>query len=147
MQNIFIKSEIVWYFIGVYVIHRTLHDHLEICSFSSRVEKYFTSEPSRLVKYFSNYTQKIFCISTQTCNNYYTLCNHRNQIEVSVTKCLSATTPSPFCMSCKISEILVVMKRQVANGVWNKIKVNTLSKRYCFSQSTHMKNYDNFSRV
>ena len=56
-------------------------------------------------------------------------------------------TPSPFCMSCKISEILVVMKRQVANGVWNKIKVNTLSKRYCFSQSPHVKNYDNFSYV
>ena len=29
----------VWYFIGVYIINRTLHGHLEIQNFSSRVEK------------------------------------------------------------------------------------------------------------
>ena len=34
----------VWHFIGVYIINRTLHDRLEIRNFSSRVEKYFTSE-------------------------------------------------------------------------------------------------------
>ena len=28
----------VWYFIGVYIINRTLHGHLEIRNFSSRVE-------------------------------------------------------------------------------------------------------------
>ena len=32
----------VWYFIGVHIINRTLHGHLEIRNFSSRVEKYFT---------------------------------------------------------------------------------------------------------
>lgn len=69
------------------------------------------------------------------------------EIEFLVTQYLSATTTSPFCMSRKISEILVVMKRQVANGVWNKIKVKILSKRYCFSQSPHVKNYDNFSHL
>ena len=37
----------VWYFIGVYVIKRTLHGRLEIRNFSSSVEKYFTSERSR----------------------------------------------------------------------------------------------------
>ena len=31
----------VWYFIGVYIINRTLHGHLEIRNFSSRVEKIF----------------------------------------------------------------------------------------------------------
>ena len=31
----------VWYFIGVYIINRTLHGRLEIQNFSSRVEKIF----------------------------------------------------------------------------------------------------------
>ena len=31
----------VWYFIGVYIINRTLHGHLEIRNFSSRVENIF----------------------------------------------------------------------------------------------------------
>ena len=37
----------VGYFIGIYIINRTLHDRLEIRNFSSRVEKYFTSERTR----------------------------------------------------------------------------------------------------
>ena len=37
--------EMVWHFIGVYIINRTLHGHLKIRNFSSSVEKYFTSEP------------------------------------------------------------------------------------------------------
>ena len=32
-------SKMVWYFIGVYIINRTLHGRLEIRNFSSRVEK------------------------------------------------------------------------------------------------------------
>ena len=35
-KNCFI--EMVWYFIGVYIINRTLHGRLEIRNFSSRVE-------------------------------------------------------------------------------------------------------------
>ena len=31
----------VWYFIGVYIINRTLHGHVEIRNFSCCVEKYF----------------------------------------------------------------------------------------------------------
>ena len=31
----------VWYFIGVYITNRTLHGHLEIRNFSSRVENIF----------------------------------------------------------------------------------------------------------
>ena len=34
----------VWYFIGVYIINRTLHGRLEIRNFSSCVENNFTSE-------------------------------------------------------------------------------------------------------
>ena len=34
------KSEMVWNFIGVYIINRTLHGRLEIRNFSSSVEKY-----------------------------------------------------------------------------------------------------------
>ena len=37
-------SKMVWHFIDVYIINRTLHGRLEIRNFSSRVEKYFTSE-------------------------------------------------------------------------------------------------------
>ena len=36
----------IWNFIGVYIINRTLHSRLEIQNFSFRVEKYFTSERS-----------------------------------------------------------------------------------------------------
>ena len=35
-------GEMVWQFIGVYIINRTLHGRLEIRIFSSCVEKYFT---------------------------------------------------------------------------------------------------------
>ena len=48
----------VWHFIGVYIINRTLHDRLEIRNFSSRVEKYFTRSLRSLVKYFSTLEEK-----------------------------------------------------------------------------------------
>ena len=60
----------VWHFIGVYIINRTLHDRLEIRNFSSRVEKYFTSELRSLVKYFSTLEEK-FRISARPCNILY----------------------------------------------------------------------------
>ena len=50
----------VWYFIGVYIINRTLHDHLEIrnrslCSlmkyFSTLEEKFRTYARSRIILY------------------------------------------------------------------------------------------------
>ena len=42
----------VCYFIGVYIINRTLHGRLEIRNFSSRVEKkYHTSERSQIIFY------------------------------------------------------------------------------------------------
>ena len=60
----------VWHFIGIYIINRTLHDRLEIQNFSSRVEKYFTSELRSLVKYFSTLEEK-FRISARPCNILY----------------------------------------------------------------------------
>ena len=36
-------SKMVWYFIGVYIINRTLYGRLEIHNFSSRVEKIFVN--------------------------------------------------------------------------------------------------------
>ena len=42
----------VWYFIGVYIINRTLHGRSEIRNFSSRVEKIFHS--------FAALTREIF---------------------------------------------------------------------------------------
>ena len=36
------ESEIVCYFIGVYIINRTLHGRFEMQNFSSHVQKYFT---------------------------------------------------------------------------------------------------------
>ena len=61
----------VWHFIGVYIINRTLHvhDRLEIQNFSSRVEKYFTRSLRSLVKYFSTLEEK-FRISARPCIYY-----------------------------------------------------------------------------
>ena len=42
----------VWYFIGVYIINRTLHGRLEIRNFSSPVEKIF--------HLFAAHTREIF---------------------------------------------------------------------------------------
>ena len=44
----------VWYFIGLYIINRTLHDRLEIQHFCSLIEKYFTCSLRSLVKYFQH---------------------------------------------------------------------------------------------
>ena len=49
------SSEMVWYFIGVYIINRTLHGHLDIRNFSSRIEKIFHT--------FSALTREIFFIT------------------------------------------------------------------------------------
>ena len=49
----------VWYFIGVYIINRTLHGRLEIRNFSSRVEKYFST------------LEEKFRISARPCNILY----------------------------------------------------------------------------
>ena len=65
----------VWHFIGVYIINRTLHDRLEIRNFSSRVEKYFTRSLRSLVKYFSILEEK-FRISARPCNNYPLFINY-----------------------------------------------------------------------
>ena len=46
----------VWDFIGVYKINRTLHDRAETLHFSSSVEEYFTRSSRSLVKYFSTRT-------------------------------------------------------------------------------------------
>ena len=49
----------VWHFLGVYIINRTLYGRLEIRIFSSRDEKYFTSELRSLVKYIFNTRREI----------------------------------------------------------------------------------------
>ena len=60
----------VWYFIGVYIINRTLHGRLEIPKNFSCGKKYFTSERSERVKYFSTLEEK-FRISVRQCNILY----------------------------------------------------------------------------
>ena len=67
----------IWNFIGVYIINRTLHGRLEIQNFSFRVEKYFTSERSEQVKYLSTLEEK-FRISARPFNILYlfTQCEH-----------------------------------------------------------------------
>ena len=70
-------SEMIWNFIGVYIINSTLHGRLEIQNFSFRVEKYFTSGRSEQVKYLSTLEEK-FRISARPCNILYlfTECEH-----------------------------------------------------------------------
>ena len=62
------KSEMVWYFIGVYIINKTLHGRLEIQNFSSRVGKYFTRSLRSLVEIFFNTRRDSHVIS---CNILY----------------------------------------------------------------------------
>ena len=50
----------VWYFIGVYVVNRTLHGRLEIQHFSSSVEKYFTSVAQRTSEIFFQHEKRNF---------------------------------------------------------------------------------------
>ena len=68
----------VWYFISVYIINRTLHGRLEIRNFSSHVEKIFQSERSERVKYFSTLEKK-FRISARPCNILY-ICLRRKKL-------------------------------------------------------------------
>ena len=56
----------VWYFIGVYIINRTLHGRLEIRNFSSRVEKIFHS--------FAALTREIFFQHSK--RNFVSPCGH-----------------------------------------------------------------------
>ena len=44
----------VWYFIGVYKMNRTLHGGLEIRNFFSCIEEFVTRSLRSLVKYFLN---------------------------------------------------------------------------------------------
>ena len=57
----------IWHFIGVYMINRTLHGRLEIRNFSCRVEKYFT----RSLRSLEHNTQREFRISARPCNILY----------------------------------------------------------------------------
>ena len=49
----------VWYFIGVYIIDRTLHGRMEIRNFSSRVEKIFHSFAALTREIFFNTRREI----------------------------------------------------------------------------------------
>ena len=64
------QSEMVLYFIGVYIINRTLHGHLEIWNFSSRVEKIFHSFAALTREIFSTLEEKVR-ISKRPCNILY----------------------------------------------------------------------------
>ena len=50
----------VWYFIGVYIINRTLHGRLEIRNFSSRVEKFFTLEEKFRISYLVDFNSHFY---------------------------------------------------------------------------------------
>ena len=54
----------VWYFIGVYIINRTLHGRLEIWNFSSRVEKIFHSVAALTREIFFNTRREILYLRT-----------------------------------------------------------------------------------
>ena len=71
-------SEMVWYFIDVYIINRTLHGRLEIRNFSSHVETIFHSFAALTREIFC--TQREICISTQPCNILYLLLTWINKL-------------------------------------------------------------------
>ena len=71
----------VWYFIGVFIINRTLHGCLEIYKISLlALKKYFTCSLRSLVKYISTREEK-FLISARPCNilQLFSLCFPRKQ--------------------------------------------------------------------
>ena len=68
----------VWYFIDVYIINRTLHGPLEIRNFSSHVEKIFHSFAALTREIFC--TQREICISAQPCNILYLLLTLINKL-------------------------------------------------------------------
>ena len=68
-QKKLLKWNGFWYFIGVYIINRTLHERLEIQYFSSRLLS-AVSERSERVKYYSPLEEK-FHISARPCNILY----------------------------------------------------------------------------
>ena len=49
----------VWYFIGLYIINRTLHGRLEIRNLSSRVEKIFHAFAALTREIFSDSRREI----------------------------------------------------------------------------------------
>ena len=63
----------VWYFIGVYIINRTLHGRLEIRNFSSSGEKLFHSFAVLTREIFSTLEGK-FHIPARPCNILYLFC-------------------------------------------------------------------------
>ena len=71
-----------WYFIGVYIINRTLHGRLEIRNFSSRVA-----------------LEEKFRISAQPCNIFYLLGKKSSKIETAVTEAYTVT----LSLSCNVS--------------------------------------------
>ena len=58
----------VWYFIGVYIINRTLHGRLEIRNFSSHVEKIFHSSTALTREIFFNTQRQISHLGTCICH-------------------------------------------------------------------------------
>ena len=62
----------VWYFIGVYIISRTLHGHLEIHNFSSCVEEIFHSFAVLTHEIFFNNQREIsYLFSERQCTILY----------------------------------------------------------------------------
>ena len=64
----------VWYFIGVYIIKRTLHGRVEIRNFSARVEKIFHSFATLTREIFFN-TRREIRISARPRNILYLSCS------------------------------------------------------------------------
>ena len=62
----------VWYFVGLYIINRTLHGRWRYEIYLLVLKKYFTRSLRSLVKYFLTVEEK-FCISTLPCNIFYLL--------------------------------------------------------------------------
>ena len=72
----------VWYFIDVYIINRTLHVRLEIRKFSSLVEKIFHSFATPTREIFLTLEEK-FCISARPSNIRY-LTHPQSNIKIQI---------------------------------------------------------------
>ena len=73
----------VWYFIGVYIINRTLHSHLEMQNFSSCVQKYIFQHSKRNFKSLCGHV---------ICSRYLSLTDLYNRPKAEVSKLRSQGT-------------------------------------------------------
>ena len=118
----------VWYFIGVYIINRTLHGRLEIQNFSSRVEKIFHEWAQRTSEIFFNTRREISYLRAAIWYPLYKKKAHNNP-------------PRPARLW--LIEFLVICNNTKENFLWEPEKINVNFHK----NTSYTWNFQNFTCV